>query len=165
MKCYYHETAGAVAACQYCGKFLCKTCAGTYTPCLCEECFKIQCDAVEKGLKQKKTSALIDTHVEFFKAIIIGLVTSFVLTSFFGAMGSRENIHIVESIMFFFVPFGWMLLTHLERWFPYTIMSLPIFGAYIFIKFCFSVILGFPYFMFIVIKYFFRLIRINFFHS
>lgn len=152
MKCFFHEDADAVATCQVCGKSLCKECASKHTPCMCDECFTTQVLSKEEEKKNKKKEALIDTNKELLFACLKGLICTLVLTWIFAAMGSSP-VSTGMSVMFFFVPFGWAVITYLEQWLPVFLMSGPIFLIYIVLKLFFSMVLGIPCFLYQIVKY------------
>ena len=160
MKCFFHESEDAVATCLNCGKSLCKVCAAKYNPCSCDECIELNQISIEEQRKQKKKDALIDTNAEFIGSIIKGLIAAVILTLIFNVMDG-EPIPTFMSVMFFFVPFGWTVITYMEQWFPIFIMSGPIFLIYIVFKLVFSVVLGIPCFLFQVIKYIFKFTKTN----
>lgn len=157
MKCFYHEDREAVATCQHCGKTLCKECASKYNPCMCEECVQIlqqeaqiQEDHNQKVQNQKYLEALIDTRGEFIKACLIGVVFSVVV----GILGESSDRLFV--MMFFFVPFGWKLITYLQSFMPITIFGTLWFWAiWLIIKVVLSMIIGIPAFIYQLIKTFF----------
>lgn len=158
MKCFYHTDVDAVASCQLCGKGLCKECAAKYSPCLCDEC-NITVQQDKKAQKQlKRRSALIDTHTELIKAVITGIICSVIVTYIFGLMSS-DDVPMSVSVMFFFLPFGWKLITYVEQWLPGILMSGPVFIIYLCIKFALSMFLGIFCFMYQIIKYVLKLIK------
>lgn len=152
MKCFNHEEKDATATCQYCGKSLCKECVVQSSPCLCADC----CDLVasdEKAQKNlKRKDALIDTNAELIKAIVIGLICSFVICGVLGAMAG-ETVPVIMRVLLFFVPFGWSLITYIEQWLPCFLLSGPAFVVYLMIKMMVSIMLGIPCFAYQVIKY------------
>lgn len=161
MKCFNHEDREVVATCQRCGKGLCKECASKYSPCLCEECHtaimedkatrKIKKENVKK---QKYLDALVDTKSEFIKTCIWGVVWVFILGSYAGNSFS--------GIIFFFIPFGWKLLTYLQSFIPVSIIGSIIFWfAWIIMKAMLSIIIGIPAFIFQLLKTFWVQKEIN----
>ena len=158
MKCFFHENIDAVATCQTCGKALCKACASQYTPCACPECFQQNQENAVRRHKKDKADALIDTNAELIGAIVKGLICAVVLTLIFNAIGSTPT-PIGLSIMFFFVPFGWAVITYVEQWLPGLLMSGVIFLFYIAIKLGLSMALGIPCFLYQIIKYIVRLVK------
>ena len=130
MKCYYHEDREAVATCQHCGKALCKACASLYTPCLCEECAQLlrnqqaeQARSAEESRRQKYLDALVDTRSEFLRTCVYGVITALILGSIF-PRGSLSGLELaLFSTMFFFIPFGWKLITYLQSFLPLTIFG------------------------------------------
>lgn len=160
MKCYYHETDNAVATCQHCGKALCKPCAGKYNPCRCDECFDIQQATIEDNRKTKKKDALIDTNAEFVMAIVKGLIASIAFTLFNNTIYDTATPFLM-SIFFFFIPFGWAVITYIEQWLPGLLMSGPLFIVYIILKIVFSMFLGIPSFLYQAVRYVYKITRLS----
>ncbi len=164
MRCYFHEELNAVATCQVCGKSLCKECAAKYTPCACDECVAMaEMHEVEMS-KNRKAEALIDTNKEFLTAILKGIICSAILGTFYTqvvAAGDYDGFSQTMPfyIFFFFVPFGWALITYIEQWLPAFFMSGPAFIIYMLMKIGLSVYLGVFCFAFQVLLYIFKLIR------
>jgi len=161
MKCYFHEIADAVASCLHCGKALCKECASLYSPCACPECYARS--RVDTALQQEeaKKSALISTNFDFLIAILKGTVSAVVATFIISKL-VNEPISIDflgVAVMFFFLPFGWAVITNFERWLPVFFLSGWFFLIYLMCKICFSIFLGIPCFLFQVIRYIVRLVR------
>ena len=160
MNCYYHEDRVAVGTCQACGKTLCKECAGKHTPCLCGECFDTLQQSLSEEKAQAKRDALIDTHAEFVSAVLQGLAGAVVLTMLCGLLNDGNIMQMAPmGIAFFFVPFGWAVLTYIEQWLPVFLMDGIIFLFYIIIKFILSIFLGVPCFLYQTIKYVYRLVK------
>ncbi len=157
MKCFNHEERDAVGTCQSCGKMLCKECASKYKPCMCDECYDDNISQHNNDRMQQKRDALIDTNAEFVVAIIKGIICSVVLTFLFNASGTGTATTL-DSVMFFFVPFGWAFITYLEQWIPVFFMNGPVFIVYIIIKFALSVVLGIPLFAIQILKYIFKML-------
>lgn len=145
MNCFFHPNSSAVSFCKKCNKGLCKSCASKYNPCLCDECFN-----------NLKKSALIDTHSEFIATIFKGLISAIILTLLFRVL-DKNTFDYSLSIIFFFFPFGWALITYIEQYLPTIFMSGPIFFIYLVFKFLFSILIGIPCFLFQVSKYIFKL--------
>lgn len=158
MKCYFHDDVEAVAVCQRCGKYLCKSCASRYNPCSCDECYDIEFREHEDFKMKKKKEALIDTIGEFGKAIVKGIIVTFILTLIFNSMGN-DSIPISISLSFFFIPFGWTMITYLEQWLPVFFMSGIAFIIYLTFKAVLSMILGIPCFLYQFIKFMIKIIR------
>lgn len=161
MKCFNHEDREVVATCQRCGKGLCKECASKYSPCLCEECHAALLEQKamrkikkENDKKQKYLDALVDTKSEFIKTCIWGVVWAIIL-------GSLVDYSFL-GIVFFFLPFGWKLLTYLQSFIPITIIGSVIFWiVWIFMKSMLSIIIGIPAFVYQMIKSFWVQKEIN----
>lgn len=153
MKCYFHETLDAVSTCQHCGKGLCKECASRYIPCLCEECAALRERSAEQEKNQRKQDALIDTNRELIFAVLKGLACSVALTLLFNALAPDRPTPFGISVMLFFVPFGWAVITYLEQWLPVIFMSGILYVVYLIIKLTVSMLLGVPCFIFQIVKY------------
>lgn len=161
MKCFNHENKDAVATCQHCGKALCKECAGKHSPCMCDECHErllqnqqAQFRAAEDDRRQKYVNALVDTRSEFIRTCRFGVlfaVTAAILVMTGGAAGIGEMLSC--SVMFFFVPFGWKLLTYLQSFFPVFIIGTPMFWLGWFVaKIGISILAGIPAFAYQLFK-------------
>ncbi len=160
MKCFFHETADAVATCQTCGKSLCKPCAAKYNPCACDDCVQIQSNQEVLTKKQRKQDALIDTNAELISAIIKGVLCSVIL-GFIFSVTSSTPLPFAMYVMFFFVPFGWAVITYIEQWLPAFLMSGPVFLIYMVIKLGISMMLGMVCFAFQIIVYVFKIFKAN----
>ena len=158
MKCFYHETVDAVATCQSCGKALCKQCASLYNPCTCDECVQLNEIEYEEQRERDKKNALIDTNLEFLFATIKGVVCAIILTFIFTSINGTPTPFIM-SVMFFFVPFGWALITFIEQFIPIFFLSGLLFIFYIVFKLAFSIFLGIPCFLYQIIKYIVKLAK------
>lgn len=163
MKCYYHEDREAVATCQHCGKALCKACASLYTPCLCEECAQLlrnqqaeQARSAEESRRQKYLDALVDTRSEFLRTCVYGVITALILGSIF-PRGSLSGLELtLFSTMFFFIPFGWKLITYLQSFLPLTIFGTLWFWVFwALVKGIVSIFIGIPAFLYQLVKTFF----------
>ena len=157
MKCFYHEDRDAVATCKNCGKFLCKTCAEAHTPCLCEDCFdllrreKVQrVRTQEQQRRQKYVDALVNTRSEFFRTCVIGVVLSGLLTILVTSGGGLELTQLLTfGLLFFFIPFGWKLLTYFQSFFPVAIFgTLGFWAIWILVKGLISIFVGIPAFLY-----------------
>ncbi|WNX84079.1 hypothetical protein RWV98_16085 [Agathobaculum sp. NTUH-O15-33] len=160
MNCYHHEDRVAVGTCQVCGKALCKECAGKHTPCLCDECFDACQTTLAAAKAQAKKDAIIDTHAEFVGALLKGLLGAVGLTALFGLLGGGNIMQIAPmGIGFFFVPFGWAVLTYIEQWLPAFLMDGIVFLFYLVVKLMLSMFLGIPCFLYQIIKYIYKLVK------
>ena len=160
MKCFFHNERDAVATCQSCGKALCKPCAEKYNPCMCDECVSLRNISITEKKKAMQKNALIDTTSEFIVAILKGLTASYLITLLFNAISSSKTntVPISMSVMLFFVPFGWALITYMEQWFPGVWMSGAALIIYIWLKLSFSMILGIPCFIYQLGKFLVKII-------
>ncbi|MBQ6675301.1 MAG: hypothetical protein IJM75_04145 [Ruminococcus sp.] len=156
MNCFYHPDLISVASCQFCGKGLCRECAAKHSPCLCDECAELIKKDKQAQRRLKRANALIDTTSEFIKAIIIGLICSFGLSYLYGNI---SEVDITLRILFFFIPFGWAMITYIEQWLPTIFLSGPFFLGYILIKMTASVFLGAICFAYQVIRYIIGIIK------
>lgn len=162
MKCFNHEDRDAVATCQRCGKALCKECASKYTPCLCDTCFTAiqaekqqQAQTAEDQRRQKYKDALIDTRSEFFKTCLWGVVWGAVVVLICnqGSSGLTGSDNVLYFGWFFFVPFGWKLLTYLQSLFPVFILGTPFFWlCWFVVKLIICMFIGIPAFIFQLFK-------------
>ncbi len=158
MKCFFHETVDAVATCQSCGKSLCKECGAKYMPCACDECVSIQNNQNKFNTKQRKQDALIDTNAELISAIIKGIISALVLGTLY-SITTPSEVQFSMYVMFFFVPFGWAVITYMEQWLPVIFMSGPIFIVYFLFKVAFSIVLGMFCFAFQILIYVFKMLK------
>lgn len=158
MKCFFHEQTDAVATCQSCGKSLCKPCAAKYNPCMCDECYTAQAANIKDAKLKKKQDALIDTTSEFIAAILKGAVCAVLLTLLFNAMNSTPT-PVSMSVMFFFVPFGWALITYVEQWLPSFFMSGVVFLIYLAFKLAFSMFFGVFCFLYQIAKFAYKMLK------
>ncbi len=152
MKCFYHEERDAVATCTRCNKGLCKECASLYNPCLCKECDLIVENEKKDYVEEKRKNALIDTTSEFIFAIVKGVV-SLVIGYFVMNFIYNDSFSFFQVFYFFFLPFGWAVLTYLEQFFPTLILGGLIFWIYLIFKFVLSILLGIPCFIYQVFKF------------
>ena len=163
MKCYYHEDREAVATCQHCGKALCKACAGLYNPCLCEECAQIlrdqqaeQARTAEEARRQRYLDALVDTRSEFLRTCVYGVITALILR-YMLAQGNASGAQLMlYTAWFFFIPFGWKLITYLQSFMPLTIFGTLWFLVFwALVKWTISILIGIPAFLYQLVKTFF----------
>lgn len=165
MKCFNHIDREAAATCQHCGKGLCRECAARYTPCLCEDCAQLlrkeqasRAKAEKIDRRQKYLDALVDTRSEFIRTCIFGVIVSAILCSLclqasnppgFGTM-------LLYAALFFFIPFGWKLLTYLQSFIPLMIIGTIWFWVFwIVLKAFISIVVGIPAFLYQLFKTFF----------
>lgn len=163
MKCFYHEDREAVATCQHCGKALCRACASLYTPCLCVDCAQLlrdqqaeQARAAEEDHRRKYLDALVDTRAEFLRTCVYGAVTALVLgqTLFQSSAAGPERM--LYAVWFFFIPFGWKLITYLQSFLPLTIFGTLWFWIFwALAKGIISIFIGIPAFLYQLVKTFF----------
>ena len=162
MKCYYHEDREAVATCQHCGKFLCKSCAQVHTPCFCDECFALLSQEAQHQQQEaahqrraQSIAALADTRQEFFKTCLLGIAVAAVLTLLYANGGGP---HTLSEMLFvgcycFFIPFGWKLLTYLQSFLPVTIFGTLWFWLFwICVKGMVSIFVGIPAFIYQAVR-------------
>ncbi len=160
MKCFNHEERDAVATCQKCGKGLCKECASKHTPCLCDMCFTaIQAEqqqraqTAENQRRQKYVNALVDTRSEFIKTCVLGIICGVIAALLINNTNEGGDVIISGFLYFFFVPFGWKLLTYIQSKFPVTV-----FGTFLFwiiwcvFKIVISIFVGVPAFIYQLFK-------------
>jgi len=157
MKFYYHEKKNSVATCQNCGKGLCKECASKTTPCMCDDCIKLYELQKQEEKKKKKEEALIDTTSEFIVAIIKGVL--FVVAMNIISKGFESDIFTFkETLVFFFVPFGWSMLTYLEQFMPPVFLSGLLYIIYIVFKLAAAMFLGLFCFIYQVVKFIIKIV-------
>ncbi|MBQ9309361.1 MAG: hypothetical protein IJ222_00675 [Bacteroidales bacterium] len=98
MNCYYHPEKNAVASCQHCGRHLCQECADKYSPCLCEDCYKV--------LRQKEIDDLKAAKGQLVKTLVISCILAFICVMI-TAYDGNENFPWIISLIAFFAPWGW----------------------------------------------------------
>ncbi len=163
MKCFNHMERDAVAACQKCGKGLCKECAEKYTPCLCDACAakagrerRQQAQSREEQRRQKYKDALVDTRSEFIKIAMIGILVGIFFVWWEATHGSSDS-GFLDYIGLFFgafcIPFGWKFLTYLQSFVPVSLIGTFWFWIiYIAVKAFLSVFAGIPAFIYQLVK-------------
>lgn len=157
MKCYYHEERDAVATCKNCGKALCKECASKNNPCMCSECIEKEKNQKIRDKEIKRQQALIDTKAEYITAIIKGILSVIIMRILFQILGI-DIYNWYETLMLFFLPFGWAILTYLEQFLPPLFLNGLFYLVYIILKFAFSLIIGIFAFAFQTIKFIIKII-------
>lgn len=115
MACYYHSGVEAVAACERCGKWLCKECAVAFEPPLCRDCVIQEAQAT----KRKMILSIILSIFLF----IVGA------TSFSGTLGVGS---IATGFIFLGIPYGWSFLNRIT---PSIFIWLPWLGWIIYFLF------------------------------
>lgn len=153
MECFYHPNVPAAANCVLCGKGLCRECAKRNPQGLCDDCtVQVQNDKAAMR-KAKRKNALIDTTGEMIGAIIIGLIAAFLMKLFYNEISPDSSNAVFMSVLAFFIPFGWRLITYIEQWLPGFIVESYIYFIYLGIKLVFSIFVGIPCFIFQIIKF------------
>lgn len=165
MKCFNHTDREAVATCQHCGKGLCRECAALYTPCLCEECAQLlrqeqasRVKAEKIDRRQKYLDALVDTRSEFIRTCVYGVILAAILCMICLQSSTPPGIGAMlgYAVLFFFIPFGWKLLTYLQSFIPLMIIGTIWFWLFwIALKALISIVIGIPAFLYQLFKTFF----------
>ena len=163
MKCFCHEDREAVATCQHCGKALCRACASLYTPCLCVDCAQLlrdqqaeQARAAEEDRRRKYLDALVDTRSEFLRTCVYGAVTALILGQTLLQSSAAGPERMLYAVWFFFIPFGWKLITYLQSFLPLTIFGTLWFWIFwALAKGIISIFIGIPAFFYQLVKTFF----------
>lgn len=100
MNCYYHSDEPAVATCEDCNTFLCKTCVDKYAPYkLCTRCANSRILHNKEKKKNEKRKAL-------FYAIVPIILSGIYLVVFLFQTLSSGNTMIEELIMGLYYCFG-----------------------------------------------------------
>lgn len=168
MKCFNHEQRDAVAACQRCGKGLCKECASKYTPCLCESCFqalrredRAQQAAAAQRRRESRLQKLTFTRNDLIISCVLGVPLA-VYTIYMIVAESYgfdvENILVIPWM--FCMPAGWRTMSKWIRAgqtggniiFMDTDSALYLFIAHLLLRLAGAMFLGIPAFLFQVYK-------------
>ena len=146
MKCFNHEDREAVATCQSCGKGLCKECASKYTPCLCDECFaQIQQQAAEQAQASEN---------DWRQTCVYGLIMFLAILWLFHAGGNSmgKDELIIAFCLFFFLPFGWRLLTYFQGNMAFVVLNTGVMFVWLCIKIVLSFVVAIPAFIYQLVK-------------
>lgn len=132
MNCFYHRETEAAAACNNCGRPLCRHCASLYKMPLCAECAKAEVEALQEDIKK-----LTVTGIVIGVASLIGLLISGVGNG----NGHMLLLAIPTAYIAGSIPFGWRTLTSIT---PKMFVFLPLLGwvIYFVIKFYIALLIG-----------------------
>lgn len=141
---------------------MCKECAEKYTPCMCDTCAaqlqqdkQQQAKTKEEQRKQKYKDALVDTRGEFIKTTLIGVVIGIALIVW--QWNNWDDAKVLNFVCFMlfgiFIPFDWKFLTYLQSFIPIVLFGTWWFWLiYIIVKAVLSIFVGFPVFIYQLVK-------------
>ena len=148
MKCYNHPHKDAIAQCSDCGKGLCEECATKWKPPTCDDCMK---NYVNNELSS------VNSELMFYVILsIVGGVAGGLLALQGKHVSLSTNIFGIFYLAICFPIYvaGWKWLNKITDYFIF-LGTIKFWLIYIFIKLCFSAIVGIfalPYRLFSIFK-------------
>ena len=105
---------------------------------------------------EKYLNALVDTRSEFIRVCIYGVIASLILSFLMFDSWSSTGEALFWSVLRFFLPFGWKLLTYVQSFMPFCIIGTIWFWlCHLLCKVFLSILIGIPVFVYQLIKTFF----------
>lgn len=98
----------------------------------------------------------MDTRSEFLRTCVYGAVTALILGQTLLQSSAAGPERMLYAVWFFFIPFGWKLITYLQSFLPLTIFGTLWFWIFwALAKGIISIIIGIPAFLYQLVKTFF----------